>query len=408
MRFKSLLLTSMMVALLASCNKDNEEVTVKLGAILDLSGNNSDDGNSAKAAIELSLDEINGLYEEVGSPVRFTCEFEDTGMDTIAAMNAAEGMYNKGIRILVAGPSTSAELKAVQSFVNENKMLVLNCFSTAPSLAVWNDYIFRILPDDNGQAQALIRMMQLDSIRVVVPVWTDDTYGKGLYDAVRQRLQNAGGVMLPGINYKPGATNFAEIMSMADTRVKEVIDLYGISSVGVILISYQESAGLMEAAADQTYLSGVKWYGCDANVGKSGLLANRKASGFAAAVRFKGPIMGIGTATAVPEMAAKIMDQVKGITGFTPRFYCVNAFDAVKIISQAYNIVRSYDTQLIKEILPSVCEAYNYAGISRKLNEAGDLKTANYIFYTIYIKQSGSYWDTYATYMAEGDFILLK
>jgi len=213
---------------------------------------------------------------------------------------------------------------------------------------------------------------------------------------------------MTGVSYSPDATNYGELMAQADARVKTALDSYDPSEVGVLLISLQDVAGFMEAAAGETWLSKVRWYGCDGNVLKSTLINNRTAAGFATAVQFKAPIMGIGTAGSVPAAARQIMDDVADITGTYPDFYCVNSYDAVQILSQAYNIVRSYDAQLIKEILPSVCESYNYAGIPRRLNEAGDLESANYIFYSVFIRQSGYYWDSCATYLSEGDFILMK
>jgi len=55
-----------------------------------------------------------------------------------------------------------------------------------------------------------------------------------------------------------------------------------------------------------------------------------------------------------------------------------------------------------------VCESYNYVGLSRRLNNAGDLETANFIFWTVKKETGGYVWDSHATYMAEGDYILFK
>jgi len=100
--------------------------------------------------------------------------------------------------------------------------------------------------------------------------------------------------------------------------------------------------------------------------------------------------------------------QILAKTGLTPDAYGLTAYDAVHIMGMAYDIVQAYDATKLKAVIPSVCESYNYLGISRKLNAAGDLETANYIFWTV-IPQSGGYtWDSYATYMADGDYIQIR
>lgn len=410
MKINSILISCCLLILSASCKKDSGtgEVTVKLGAMLDLSGNYSETGKASKAAIDLSIKQLNQRYTEAGSLVQFSCVFEDTGMDTSFAISAVKKMYDSGIRLLVAGPNTSAELMAIKPYVDSKRMLVLNSFSTAPSLAMADDYIFRLLTDDNVQGQALLRMMQYDSIHVLIPVWREDTYGTGLYQSVKQRFENSGGTVLPGVGYNPGSTGYSEMINEVANQVKPAINTYGRKNVGVLIISYQEIVDFLNLAAGKPDLSLVRWYGCDTNIQRTALTDNPVAAGFAESVHFMGPIMGAGTAGNLPPAAKKIMDEVAVATGLLPDSYCLNSYDAVQIFSLAYNIVRSYDAALIRAVLPSVCEAYNNVGLSRRLNAAGDMETANYIFWTVKKDQAGFVWDSFATYLADGDYIYLK
>lgn len=412
MRLKILSLTLLMVLVLSCKKKDSNTIqennTVMLGAILDLSGNYSEEGLTGKAAIELSIDSLNQRYASVGSSVRFACTFTDTHLDTVLTLTAARNMYNNGIRLLVAGPNNSAGLKAIQPFLDQNQMLAVTCFSSTPSLAIANDYIFRLITDDNMQGQALVKMMEYDSIIALIPIWREDTYGTGLYQTVKQKLLGQGGTVLAGISYKPEATNFQELIQQVAPQVTNAIATYGSSHVAVILISYQEAGDFLKAAASVNDLSHVKWYGCDANVQKTSVTSDSIAGSFARSIRFLAPIMGIGTAGNLPFTAQTLTDQIFTKTGLHPDAYALTAYDAVQIYGLAYDIVRSNNPQLMKIVIPSVCETYNYLGISRKLNTAGDLATANYIFWTVVRTPEGLVWDSYATYMADGDNILLR
>ncbi|MCX6223546.1 MAG: ABC transporter substrate-binding protein [Bacteroidia bacterium] len=410
MKTNIILFSCFLLILTASCKSDtgNDVVIVKMGALLDLTGDYSETGNASKAAIGLSIKALNRHYTAAGSLVQFACSFEDTKMDTSKTISAVKKMYDSGIRLLVAGPNTSAELKAIKPFVDSKQMVVLNSFSTAPALAIPDDFIFRLLPDDNVQGQALVKMMQFDSIKVLIPIWREDAYGTGLYQSVKQRFENAGCTVMPGIGYQPGSTQYSEMISSAVAQVISAVATYGNRNVGILLISYQEAVNFLNLAAAETVLSLVKWYGCDTNVQRAALTADPIAAEFAETVHFMGPIMSVGTAGMLPPIAKQIMDEVFGLTGVYPDSYCLNSYDAVQIFGLSYNLVQACNTDLIRTVLPSVCESYNYVGLSRKLNDAGDLETANFIFWTVKREQGGYVWDSYATYMADGDYILFK
>lgn len=198
------------------------------------------------------------------------------------------------------------------------------------------------------------------------------------------------------------------MIQQVGTQVSSAIATYGSSRVAVIVISYQEGAGFLHAAASVHDLALVKWYGCDANIQKTAISSDTVAAPFARTVRFMGPIMGIGTAGNYPLQAKALSDRILAKTGINPTAYALTVYDAVQIYSLAYNIVQDYNAPKMKTAFSSVCEFYNYLGISRKLNSAGDLATANYIFWTVIPASGGYEWDSYATYIADGDYILIR
>jgi len=397
----------------SSCKEETTEPTptsidIKLGAILDLSGIYSEAGRAGKAAIEIAIEKINEKYQSVGSPLRFSCTFLDTKLDTNSALTAAQEMFSKGIRILVGGPNSSAELRAIKSYLDEKQMVTLNCFSTAPSLAIADDYIFRMITDDNFQGQAVLKMLQHKNIKALIPIYRTDTYGTGLYESVKQKFQAQGGIVLQGVSYSPASSNYQEMMNDIGNQVNTAIASYGASNVAVMLISYQDAYNFLNAAANVPQLKTVHWLGCDANAQKDAIINDTIAARFAAEVKFIAPIMGVGTASFTPATAAEIAALILNKSGLKSDAYALSCYDAVKIIAQAYDFVQSYNSTKIKAILPDICSAYNYLGISRSLNTAGDLESANYIFWTVNAV-SGSYvWESYATYIANGDYIQIK
>lgn len=408
-----LLLTGLVI-LISTCRKSDPDpvssgTEVRMGAILDLSGDYSEEGKNGKAAIELALTDLNALHQQAGSPYRFTVTFTDTHLDTIKTIEAAQNFYQQGIRLLVAGPNNSAGVNAIKSYVDQNQMISLGCFSSSPSLSIAGDNIFRLITDDNAQGNALVRMFHFDSLKALVVVWRDDTYGNGLYQVVKERFTTSGGTLYDGVHFNPAATDFPAMVQQLKGIVSQAIASHGANRTGVLLISYQEAAEFLNAAAGGgNELSAVKWYGCDANAQKSSVTSNPAAAEFASTVRFLAPIMAIGTADGLPPAAMILSSRISAITGSTPDAYALSAYDAVMIMGQCYDLTGRPDATAIKSILPAVCASYDALGIQRTLNEAGDLASANYIFWTVKPDAGGYMWDSYATWITGTDDILLK
>ena len=409
----SLVSVAFLASFFSSCNKSSSDpvpasYVVTLGAILDLTGVYSEEGLAGKAALDVAVADLNQRYQLAGSPVRFTYVYADAAMDTIRAQAAASQMYGMGIRLLVGGPNTSSELKAIMPYLNANKMLVLNCFATSPALAVPDDYIFRLIPDDNVQGRATAKMMEADGIKAMVPIYRNDAYGTGLYQSAKNQFTSLGGTVYDGVEYATGAVSYTDLINSAASQVAAASAVYGDSAVAVLLVSYQDAADFFKAAAQVSIMKAVKWYGCDANAKKTAVTLDAAAAAFALKVRFLAPVMAIGTASSVPDNAAKVAARIKTITGSDPDDMALSAYDAVMIYGQCVNLVGQNDASFYKAVLPSICASYNYLGISRSLNAAGDLATSNYVFWTVNPIAGGWVWNSYSTYFANGDYILKK
>lgn len=379
-----------------------------LGAVLDLSGVYSEEGIASKACLELAVQDLNRMYLLAGSQTRFACTFSDSKMDTILAMKAVESFYSHGIRLLAGGPNTSSELRAIKTYIDSHSMIDLNCFSTTPSLAIAGDYIFRLIADDNAQGQALVRMMQFDSIEALVPVWNNDTYGQGLTQTIRKKFTAAGKTVTPGVEYHPASVSYTEVMSKVTIQARQAASKYGKSKVGILLVSFQDAADFFDAASVSPGLDSMRWYGCDANSQKTTVISDSVAGRFAEKVRFLAPVMSIGTATSVPAPAQALAERVFAATGLHPDDMALSAYDAVMIYGQCINLTGRVDAAAVKTILPGICKSYNYLGLNRSLNEAGDLTASNFIFWTVKSIAGSRVWDSYATWYCADDRIILK
>ena len=134
------------VVLLSGIQKHSDElVNIKLGGLLSLTGNWSSLGLTSQEAMNIAVHEINTRMEETGSRYRFSSSIYETKMDPSQAQEAIRKAFGNNIRYII-GPQSSAEVQAISSFANTNGILVVSQGSTAGSLAIPGDAIFRFCP----------------------------------------------------------------------------------------------------------------------------------------------------------------------------------------------------------------------------------------------------------------------
>ncbi|MEM4688349.1 MAG: ABC transporter substrate-binding protein, partial [Thermofilaceae archaeon] len=133
-----------------------EVTTIKIGALLPLSGDLASFGARNRNAIQLAIEDVNRFAEGVGSRFRFQVLFEDTGTDPEAARSRMEALAAQGVKAFI-GPMSSREVSQVKPFADANKLLVVSQSSTAVALAIPGDYVFRVVPPDSYQGKALAK-----------------------------------------------------------------------------------------------------------------------------------------------------------------------------------------------------------------------------------------------------------
>jgi len=293
-------------------------------------------------------------------------------------------------------------------YINDNDMLMLNAYSTAPSLAIAGDNVFRLVTDDTKQSKAISKYLNFDGITAVIVLWRNDNYGQGLYNAFKTDFEASGGTVIGGISYPISTTDFTSLATDLNEQIILAKAQHGAENVGVCLFGFEESVMVFESAINSSDLASINWYGCDGNAVLNDLATNSQTAGFAVTVNFTAPNVGIGTADYTPKNAADLSARIEQATGLQPNVNTLSAYDAVKIMGNCFLATNNHEVERMKSVLPQVCVSYNYLGISRELNDAGDLLRANYIFWRIEPAGQSYVWETYATYFAEGEFVELK
>ena len=366
------------------------------GALLDITGDWSSLGESSQKALDMAVRDVNDYLSRIQSRIRVNLIVEDTGGKPLAALGKLEGLVERGVRVLI-GPQSSAEVKAIKAYTDENGVLVISQSSTAHSLAIREDSIFRFCPDDISESQLITSLMWEDGVRVLVPIWRDDAGNRGLYVAVKDSFEMLGGTVLDGVSYSPTTKDFSEKLGLLSTKVDESTARYGTSAVGVYLAAFNEAASIFNQASLRPTLSHIRWYGANGVTLSNALVNSSQAARFAMASDFVSPIFGLDERAR--DRWEPVAGQIKALIGRDPDAFTLAAYDALWVATLASLAVGdTEDFVALREALVETAHFYFGTTGWTVLNEAGDRKFATYDFWAVKENNGIFRWEQVARY----------
>ena len=352
---------------------------VRIGGLFSLTGNWSRLGLAGRAAMELAVEDVNRYLEGNAAHATFVAIIEDTKLDPNLALEKAHALRGRGVQLLI-GAQSSAEVERLKPFVDSVGMLLVSPSSTARSLAIAGDNVFRFCPSDSLEGAAIAAMMWEDSVRVVVPVWRDDAGMAQLKKSTEAAFVARGGTVLEGAAYAPNTTDFQSIVTSVNARLQQAVASRPASTVGILLSGMDEVTSVLADAGAYTALGSVRWYGTDASARSEVLLANQKAAAFAARVGFPNAIFGVEQGAR--DVWAPLVDRIKARSGEDAGGFALAVYDAVWTVARAY-IASGAPTDVAKlkaAFTTAASTGYGATGWT-VLNAAGDRKYGDFDFW---------------------------
>ena len=372
------------------------ERVVPLGGLFGLTGGWSTQGRTLRAAMELAVDDVNRYLEGNSAGIRFVAAVEDTRLDPALALVKAKMLRSRGVQLLI-GPQSSAEVASLKPFVDANGMLLVSPASTAGTLAIAGDNVFRFTPSDSLEGVAISALMWEDGIRGMRPVWRDDAGGVGLERAVRARFASLGGTLLDGVKYDPATTDFTATVAAVGAQVRQAMAQHGAiesggprvtgdndetEDVGVYLAGFDEAAGVFNSASADPVLSSIRWYGSDGAAHSDSLLVNPRAAAFAMRAGFPNPQFGVDEGAR--DIWQPLAERIRTRTGVEPDAFALTVYDAVWVVARGY--IASGATPNIDQLKHAFTTAaftqYGATGWT-VLNSAGDRKYGDFDFWAV-------------------------
>jgi len=380
-KFSALLVAGIVIA---GCDSDstapsNKEIAI--GGLFSLTGNWATLGVASKAAMEIGIEDVNAYLAAGTTGMHFTASIQDTKLIPATALSAVTAMKGAGVEVVI-GPQSSAEVAAIKSYVDANNMVVISQSSTAGTLAIANDNIFRLTPSDTLEAVALVGLMKADGMTTIIPFWRNDAGNVGLQVATRALFPGPG-IVKPGVEYSATQTDFATPLATLKTQVAAAIaERGGTTSVAVAHAGFDEVVDIFKLAAADPVLSSVRWYGTDGTALNEPLRTNAQAAAFAKKVNFWTPTPGVDAGASARWQPVATRIAARG--GQQPDAFALAVYDAVWITMQAYLATGGKgQTAALKTALVAAADGFYGASGWTKLNAAGDRKYGDFDFFSL-------------------------
>jgi len=355
---------------LSGCVEEEEEKEkILIGVILPETGGLASIGGDMVKAAQLAADHINeegGILD--GVEVEVVIEDSQTAPDP--SKLAAQRLIAKGVQVIV-GAAGSSNTLAVATETEPSEVVIISPASTSPALSE-NDWIFRVVGDDNLQGKAQVDLTESLNITHIVVFSINNAYGAGIHAVMLEEANFSGMTVIHESLYAEDADSYESNLATIKTAVEES----GQNITGILVTAYGRQADLIFSSAHKlkmTLENGYQWIGNEGIVDAAELLSPTNAE--AANGTY-------GTAPAVPDSPAE--EEFKAAYydkyGSNPISYGDYTYDAVRLAAAAIDAAGANEGVKIREALFNFDADNPYKGVSgdKSFDSNGDIQTQYY------------------------------
>lgn len=348
--------------------------TYTLGIALPFTGPLGAYGTDFGKGVELAVEEMNAQLEAAGSGVRFQSASADTEGTPDGALKAVQTLAQTSGAKVVVGPLSTGEVLGAKQFADENQVVIVAPASSAPSGAIPDDYIFRVMyPPDVYAGKAFADIASQRGYENVVILAVDDPFGNGMAEVFDKNFKENGGKEVAVVKYAPDP---ADLSGEAGKVSAEIERLAGAGKTAFFLAGFLGDAQkLLQQAVTDPNLGSVDWLGVE-NLATADILGDPAHAEFLAKVG----LTSVSFADTQNPNTQPFVDAFTARHGSAPGPFTNYAYDAANIAMLAM-LAGGNDGAGVKSILPFISNRYIGTAFQAHLDVNGD---QDVVYYTIF------------------------
>ncbi len=346
-------------------------------------------GTDFGKGIELAVEQMNAQLQLAGSNVQFQIASADTEGTPEGAAKAVQTIVQTNGAKVIVGPLTTSEVLGVKQFADDNHVVIVAPASSAPSAAIPDDYIFRVMyPPDTFAAKAFVEIVKVRGYKNIAVLQLDDPFGNGMIEGFTSGFQTSGGGEVAVVKYAPEPTDLsAEVTKLS----AEVTRLQAAGSTAVFCVCFLGDAQkALQVASVDDVLAGVQWLGVE-NLVNPEILQDAAQAEFLA----KTAMTSVSFADRSTPNTQPFKDAFKAKFNADPGPFTNYAYDAANIAMLSM-LATNNSGEGVQKLLPFVANHYIGTAVQTYLDANGDQAIVNYGIFQV--KADGSEFEQIGTY----------
>jgi len=185
--------------------------TLKVGAILAVTGPASFLGGPEARSLEMLVDEMNAKGGINGNKVELI--IKDSGGSPEKAVSFAKQLIEEEKVFAIIGPSTSGESLNIKKIAEDGKTIMISCSAAELIVNPVAKHVFKTAPSDSYAAQQIFMTMQKRGINKIAVLAGNDGFGKAGKEQLAKLAPQFGITIVAEEVYDKHATDLTAIVA---------------------------------------------------------------------------------------------------------------------------------------------------------------------------------------------------
>jgi branched-chain amino acid transport system substrate-binding protein len=197
--------------------------TIKVGAILAVTGKASLLGAPEQRTLEMLVEDINAKGGINGSKIELV--IKDSGSTPEKAVSFAKQLIEEEKVFAIIGPSTTGETDAIKGIAEENKTILISCAAGESIVNPVLKYVFKTPQKDSFAVVRIFQQMKKMGISKIGVLSSSSGFGKGGKGQIEKLAPEYGIEIVANEVYDPAATDLTgEVTKIKSKNVQAIIN----------------------------------------------------------------------------------------------------------------------------------------------------------------------------------------
>jgi branched-chain amino acid transport system substrate-binding protein len=216
--------------------------TIKVGAILGVTGPAANLGGPEARTLEMLVQEINKKGGIKGNPVELI--IKDSSASPEKAISFAKQLIDEDKVFAIIGPSTSGETMKIKTLAEDGKTILLSCAAAEAIVKPVGKYVFKTPQNDSHAVRKIYEQMKKAGIAKIGVVSSNTGFGKAGKEQLEKLAPEYGVTIIANEVYDKEATDLTAVVTKLKAAGVQAFVNWSIEPAQAIVIKNARQIGL--------------------------------------------------------------------------------------------------------------------------------------------------------------------